>query len=241
MKVSGQTVPGKASIDFTLTLQESGIIELRQLQKDMLASDDAAWAVLAPPKKMNVLLVTAGNAVIETALRACPIAGLKVCTPAEFGQMEQAALSIQQITMSLFWIVMHLPNPHKGRYLTFGFVPAGIDVNDGGQLDNQVIIDWRSRHPVLNYVNLSNLFAAKCKKLICCRVTAKYLLNFLESPAIAIVRRRGSVYLLVGFDVLESNWPFETSFVLFCYNALTYLSSETPCRPADGACSRVSP
>jgi hypothetical protein len=224
---TGQNVAGKASIDFTLTFQEGGIIELRQLQADKLASDDAAWAVLAPPRKMNVLLVTAGNAVLESALQACPVAGLKVCTPAEFGRLDQAALSIQQ-NYDVIVLDGNAPaNLAKGRYLIFGRVPAGIDVNVGGELSNQVIVDWRSRHPVLNYVNLADLFAAKCNKLVLPR-DAEVLAEFLESPAIALVRRGGSVYLLVGFDVLETNWPFESGFVLFCYNALGFLSSQTP-------------
>jgi Ca-activated chloride channel homolog len=32
--------------------------------------------------------------------------------------------------------------------------------------------------------------------------------------------------LLVSFDCLRSNWPFEPSFVLFCYNAMNYLGLE---------------
>jgi hypothetical protein len=34
------------------------------------------------------------------------------------------------------------------------------------------------------------------------------------------------VFLLAGFDVLQSNWPFEPSFVLFCYNAASYLGTQ---------------
>ena len=52
------------------------------------------------------------------------------------------------------------------------------------------------------------------------------LAEFNETPALALVRRRGSVFLLAGFDVLESNWPFEPSFVLFCYNAAAFLGMQ---------------
>jgi hypothetical protein len=223
---SGHFIPGNASIDFTLSFQQGGIIELKQLHKDLLACDDTAWVILPPPKKINVLLVTAGNAVLESALRSCPIAGLKVATPAEFRQMDQAALSIQQ-TYDCVVLDCNVPaNLGKGRYLTFGIIPPRIDVNDGGPLTNQVIVDWRSKHPALNYVHLANLFVANCKKLILPR-DAEILAEFTDSPAIAVVRRAGSTYLMVGFDVLESNWPFEPGFVLFCYNALAYLSSES--------------
>jgi hypothetical protein len=227
-----RSLPGKTSIDFELTLEASGVIELRQMHKDLLQADDAAWSVLNPPKKTKVLLVTKGNSVLQTALKACPIASLDVCSPAAFAKMDPAVLSIRR---NYDCIVLDNvpanfgPELNSGvvgsSYLVFGTVPAGIDVNDGGELTNQVVIDWRSRHPVLNYVNLSSLFAAKCRKLVLPR-DAEVLAEFSQTPAIAFLRRGGNVFLLVDFDVLESNWPFETSFVLFCYNAITYLSSE---------------
>jgi len=40
------------------------------------------------------------------------------------------------------------------------------------------------------------------------------------------VRRNGSVFLLAGFDILQTNWPFEPSFVLFCYNAANFLGMQ---------------
>ena len=110
----------------------------------------------------------------------------------------------------------------KGRYIVFGQPPQNIDVNSPGQLENQVIIDWRQKHPVLNYVNLMTLFAAKCYKMDLPR-DADILAEFNESPALALVERNGSIFLLVGFDIMETNWPFEPGFVLFCYNATSYL------------------
>jgi hypothetical protein len=41
------------------------------------------------------------------------------------------------------------------------------------------------------------------------------------------VRRGGNTLLLVAFDIVESNWPFEPSFILFWYNALAWLGTQT--------------
>lgn len=86
-------------------------------------------------------------------------------------------------------------------------------------------MDWRTKHPVLKYVNLTNLFAAKCYEMTLPR-DAEVLAEFNGTPALALVRRNGSVFLLAGFDVLQSNWPFEPSFVLFCYNAAGFLGMQ---------------
>lgn len=221
--------PGKVAVNFSLEYTESGVLEVRQLQgsgrKDSLSCDDAAWAILLPPKKLSVLLVTTGNVVLESALQACSPALLEVQSPTQFDAMDHWALSIEQ-PYDIIVLDNHLPAQlPRCRYLVFGHPPEGIDVSVPQQLENQVIVDWRPKHPVLKYVNLMNLFAAKCYQMVLPR-DAEVLAEFNETPAMALVRRNGSVFLLVGFDVLQSNWPFEPSFVLFCYNASGFLSME---------------
>ena len=41
-----------------------------------------------------------------------------------------------------------------------------------------------------------------------------------------LLHRKASVFLLAGFDVLKTTWPFEPSFVLFCYNAVSFLGMQ---------------
>jgi len=217
--------PGKVAVDFSLSFGTAGVLEARQLGTDALACDDAAWSVLEPPKRLSVLLVTNGNPVLELALRACPIARLDPCTPAGFDAMDPIAFAERQsydVVVLDNHIPAHLP---QCRYLIFGAPPRGVDVNSPREIENQIIVDWRSQHPVLQYVNLTNLFAARSHELRLPR-DAEVLAEFGESPAMALVRRKGSVCLLTAFDVLQSNWAFEPSFVLFCYNALGYLGAQ---------------
>ena len=198
---------------------------MRQLGDDMLACDDAAWSILQRPERLSVLLVTKGNPVLESALGACPIARLDPCTPAGFDALDPAVLAVQNpydIIVLDNQSPAHLP---RCRYLSFGAVPEGIDVNSPGELENQVVVDWRVRHPVLKYVNLTNLFVTRTRTLELPR-DADVLAEFTDSPALALLRREGSTFLLTGFDVLESNWPFEPGFVLFCYNTLNFLAAQ---------------
>jgi hypothetical protein len=218
--------PGKVGVNFSLAHSGEGVLEVRQLTADALTCDDAAWGVLEPPKRLSVLLVTEGNPVLESALRACPIERLDPCTPAEFETMDRASFAMQN-AYDVIVLDHHAPTRlPRCRYLAFGAVPSGIDVNSPRELENQVIVDWRARHPVLQHVNLTNLFAAQTRMLELPR-DADVLAEFNESPALALLHRRGSTFLLAGFDVLQSNWPFEPSFVLFCYNALNFLATQT--------------
>lgn len=217
--------PGKMAVDFSLTFGEAGVLEVRQLGTDALSCDNAAWSILDPPKRLSVLLVTNGNPVLELALRACPIAKLDPCTPGRFDAMDPAVFT-ERRPYDVIVLDNHVPaNLPPCRYLVFGPPPKGVDVNSPRELQNQVVVDWRSQHPVLQYVNLANVFTAKSHELKLPR-DAEVLAEFSDSPAMAVVRRKGSVLLLTGFDVLQSNWAFEPSFVLFCYNALGYLGAQ---------------
>ena len=223
---------GRVAVNFSLSYAEAGVLTVRQLQGDSLASDDAAWAVLAPPKRLAVLLVTAGNKVVESALKACPLYKLDIMTPSQFDANTPGAPGgdVSQLTFEQRYDVIvldnHLPvRTPRCRYLVFGRPPNGIDVSVLQELENQAVVDWRPKHAVLKYVNLANLFTQKCYKLSLPR-DAELLAEFNESPALALVRRNGSVFLLASFDVLDSTWPFEPSFVLFCYNAVSFLGMQ---------------
>ena len=217
--------PGKVSISFALTHPGAGVVEVRHLHKDVLAADDTAWAVLQPPRKLRVLLVTGGSTALHAALKACPLARLDISTAAEFDAMDHDAMTVEQpydVIVVDRCVPKKLP---RGRYLIFGRPPQASGIKTDTEMKNQVVVDWRPRHPVLQFVALGELFAAKCWKLDLPR-DAEVLGEFAECPALALVRREGREMLLASFDVMDTNWPFEPGFVMFCYNAMNFLGSE---------------
>lgn len=222
----GAMEAGTASVSFVLRHGVGGVVSVRHLRPDMLASDDAAWAVLSPPRALKVLFVTPGSTTLEDALRACPISELEVCTPEQFDAMDATALAVDRrfdlIVLDRYEGTRPLP---RGHYLCFGRPPAQAGVGDLSPLENQFIVDWQERHPVMQFVNLANVFAERCVRMDL-PPDALLLAEFGASPAIAMVQRSGSVLLLVNFDPMGSNWPLEPSFVIFCYNAVNYLGVE---------------
>lgn len=216
--------PGQVSVSFVLVHSGAGVVSVRQLRKDALASDDAAWTVLPPPKKLRALLVTGGNPALESALEACPLAKLDRVTPAQFDQLAADDAGVEYDVVVLD---RHAPAKlPRGRYLVFGAPPPDIDVKVLGAMKGQFIIEWRGRHPVLQFVSLEDIYAANAVRMELPR-DAAVLAEFGASPAIGLLRRRGSAFLVVGFDVMETNWPFRAGFVMFCYNATAFLGLET--------------
>jgi len=233
-----KATPGKVSVTFTLTHPGSAGLEVRLLKRDSLSSDNAAWAILAPPRKLNVLLVTTGNPALEAALRACSLARLDQLTRIEFESTDLPALMAKRSYDLVVldgrgsgaaegaepWLYDAAKLP-RGQYLIFGPPGTGLAVTSQLKTGGDVIVDWQGRHPVLQHVDLSRLFISGGRRLKLPR-DARTLAEFSDGPAMAVVRRRGSVFLLAGFDVMESNWPFEVGFVLFCYNSTRFLGME---------------
>jgi len=217
--------PGQVSVTFGFNDDAGGVLEVRQLRKDALACDDSAWIILPPPRQLAVLLVTSGNLPLQAVLKACPLQKLDVKTPAEFDKLasDEAALAAAYNLVVLDrYAPAKLP---RGRYIMFDATPPGMDVSSGDQMKDQLVVDWRSRHPVLQNVNLAGLYVTKPRKLTLPR-DAEVLAEFGQSPAIALLRKAGTTVLLVGFDVMDTNWPFEPGFVMFLYNATGYLGME---------------
>jgi len=226
--------PGQAAVSFQLAEPGAGALEVRVVhapggggsgQADVLASDDATWAILEPPRRLTAALVTEGNEPLRLALRACPLARLDVLEPAAFEQAVRSAGDVSPWGL----VVLDRCAPDdlpRGNYLVFGRPPAASGARAEGELENQSVVDWQDKHPVLNFVNLENLFAATCWKLDLPR-DAVVLAEFEDTPALAMVRRRGGIFLLAGFDALKSNWPFDAGFVMFCYNASAFAGSES--------------
>ena len=218
--------PGTASVSFTLSHPRQAVVEVRQTRADLLIADDAAWTVLPGPRRLTVLLVTAGNPPLRSALQACPLQKLDVMAPDRFDALDHDDPAIQGL---YDLIVLDNCTPARlprGRFLVFGRPPAASGAAFDQELRDQVVVDWRSRHPILQYVNLDNLYVQRGWRLKL-PAEAVVLAEFASAPALALVRQGGSVFLLAPFDSLQTNWPFEPSFVLFCYNATAWLALES--------------
>ncbi len=225
MQEKGKTVPGEVSVSFSLTHPGSAVLEARVLKRDALASDNAAWSILPPPKKLHVLLVTADSPALRAALGACGLAGLDEMTPAEFDALDSAkpeSLDAYDVVVLDGHAPAKLP---RGRYLVFGAPPPDIGVKATPGDQQQVIVDWRQRHPALEYVDLSEVHIARHVRMELPR-DGKVLAEFGGGSAMGVVHHRGSVFLLVGFNVMDTTWPFQPGLAIFCYNATRYLGME---------------
>ena len=213
------------SLSFELIHGGAGVVGVRQMRPDGLAADDVAWAVLPPPKKLAVLLVTRGDWGLQTGLKSCSLRELKIVTPEEFAAMDHASMTIEQPYDVIVLDGVAPAQLPRCRYLVFGPPPKASGVGLTGALGPQAVVDWRERHPVMQHLNLANVVVSKAHKLDVPR-DGVLLAEFGDGPAIALVNRSGSTFILAAFDAMNSNWPWKVSFVMFCQNAVNYLGME---------------
>ncbi len=130
-----------------------------------------------------------------------------------------------------------------GRYLILGEVPLRISGQSSGiklvgEAGASSIVDWRRDHPLLRSVNLDGLNVAKSRKIEVLPGSAATALAWTDTGPILVDSVAGDVHaVVVPFDLAESDWPFNVSFVVFMAQATAYLGDEID----GGALRQVQP
>lgn len=119
-----------------------------------------------------------------------------------------------------------------GRYLILAELPMKVGSLDGGvrvtgPATGCSIIDWSRDHPVLRGLSLDGLLVAKCPKVdVQSGGPATSIATSDIGPLMLEIATPDTRAIVVPFDVAESNWPFNVSFVVFMASATTYLGDD---------------
>lgn len=225
--------PGIKSIQFDLNLPGTGLLEVRHDQHDDLATDDAAWLVLAPPKRLRVLLVTEGNAFLHRVVESAGVRKLAVMTPGRYEDqspqyLQRRKVGSEELGFDLIIFDGYAPKevpvvdslyfavapPIQGMQLVGWRKPAA---------ETQVILDWKRDHPLLRYVALDDVLTVQPGRLVL-PDEAEILATSQTGPVIVLLTDQGVHHVVVGFDLLKSNWPLQISFPVWVSNAVRWLS-----------------
>ena len=119
------------------------MIEVVLRVDDALSADDRAWAVIDPPRRARVLLVTQDNLFLENVLQTLAV-DYTTMTGDQFESASENVIATDQ--RSAFDVVMfdrhatdRLP---RGNYLFWGAVPKIEGVLAGETIDDEIIFDW---------------------------------------------------------------------------------------------------
>ncbi len=243
---TGQWRPGVQRHTFPPIIQpRAGAITVEVLRPDALMVDNLADIAVAAPRRLRLAAVGDLGFAALNVLRAIPAERLEVLGAPEFAERVRAGGA------SPFDVVVAnaaaLPSPlPPGRYLVFG-LPASLEgLNPYGEKTAVSVRSVRADHPVLRAVNMDDLLVARAAAFAPAS-DVEVLVEAAETPLVALARRGGVQALVVGFDPLDSNWPFQRGFVTFVANAVEWLGSmdqaaaQEEHRPGQALVARLPP
>lgn len=223
--------PAVDSVEFKLDLPTGAVLKVEQMNKDAdaLAADDAAQVVVPPPRSLSVLLVTDGNLFLEKAIASLGLDKPKTLAATAY---EEARPTQYDVIIFDRCTPRFLPDAGNFVYILNGLhanLPdIGVKiVRDANRnptvLADQFVLDWKRNHPVMKDLSLNKLYVSEAVKL---QVPPEdeVLCDGLKCPLIVLDRTDRHANLVMAFDVLDSNFPFKTSFPMFFDNALHYLA-----------------
>lgn len=223
--------PSLGGTVFTVDRPEGGIVSVHVAapDSDVLATDNLARLVVPPAKKLSVAVVTRGNLFIGAALESLPLAKLTSFSPEQYEQARATGKFEYDVTV----LDGYLPTMAKtagplpsGRFLILNAVPGGLV--EKGEASQGVFLDWSRDHPALRGLRLDPVTIGKIKTVEVPRGTAATVVaNSDSGPAMIEYSTSEARSLVLPFDVADSSWPFDVSFVVFMAQAVGYLGDDT--------------
>jgi uncharacterized membrane protein len=205
----------RRSVVLPFTHNGGGAVAARLHINDDLASDNVAWAVLPPPRKIAVTLVSPGNLFLEKVLKTDPQVALEVKTPDQYaGGMENADV-----------VVLDSATPSRvgaGRFVFVNTVPPDVPIEVLGRIEQPTIMDWDRAHPVMRHVEFAKVAIEDAMRLRPLSA-GRPLVEAVGGPLIYALEEPDRKAIIVGFDLFKTDFPLRVAFPLILSNTLRWL------------------
>ncbi len=223
---------GVGSAPFEVPLFDDGR-EFRRVKvvldnKDALAIDDTAYAVLGDRDLIKVLLVTGGNLFLHSALNEDPLifktprGDVPLLAPGDFNPDDPSLREYDVIVLDRF-----APERLRaGNYLCFGTAPPFAEFEDTGQMENTRVLDWDETHETTRFVNFATLALPVARRF---KLGERHtvVVRGTGGPIVVDARDGDRRAVVCSFDLLsfpvEGAWTFDPSFPIFLANTIRAL------------------
>jgi len=198
---------------FIASQPRDGVFTLHLTAKDDLAADNQASIVSLLRKPVKVLLVTRGNRWLEKALRA--VMGVELAIS---NDLTDPATGFDFVVLDDVTPVVW----PKGNLMAIHVVNTNW-FDNVLRVDSPAVVDWKATHPVLRYVTFDNVPISE--SLVA--KTPSWAVSLVDASQASLIlagdlgRQR---ILWVGFDTLQSLWPYRVTFPIFVENAVDWLN-----------------
>jgi len=199
---------------------------------DGFALDDTAFAWMPSPGPVRTVLVTAGNRPLETLLSLDERVELTTISPAQFAPVEGADVYV-------FDGFAPAGPPERPALLIHprpaGWLGSIVDVS--GEVVAPSITSWQA-HPVLAYVPGTDIRVDRALDLRLAagaEAAGARAIAAAGATALIVTAVRPVKRIVLGFDLADSDFPFQLGFPLFVQNAIGWLAgARAPIEAAPG-------
>lgn len=240
IRASAKLVTSSSGVVFDMNRPQGGVftIVLRTPEGDALAADNSGYIVVPPAKRLSVALVTGGNLFLREVLEGLSLQKLDIWSTAEAAEKfkDGATPAGYDVFVLDGWLPTiknaegkEAPGLPTGRFMVFNAIPSPpLGLDDEGAGEATTVINHDRNHPALRNIAFDALTVNPSRK---CSIPAKAgvrsIAEGISGPLIAEATDVGTRALIVTFDTLSSNWPFDAGFVLYTAQGLTYLGSNS--------------
>jgi len=222
---TGALLPAQTQAVFPgVQVPAGAVVEVRVTADDLLPADNAARVVAPRLGGLKIALVGRGSFVLRSVIQGLSPASFETLTPEEWNKR----VAKDPLTPDAFdVVVLEQVTPQsmaRGRYLIFGSAPTGTSIIPFGTKEQVVPRSIRSEHPLMQYVNLDDLFVASMAA-VAPGSDSDVVVEASEGPMILTLSRGPLTLVYVSFDPIDTEWPFQRSFVNFTANALAWLAA----------------
>jgi len=205
----------RRSIVLPFAHQGGGTVTAKIGVNDDLATDNVAYAVIPPPKKIAVTLVSPGNLFLEKVLRTDPTVALEVKTPEQYqGGMGEADVVVLDSSAP--------PKVGPGRYVFVNTVPPDVPLEVLGRIEAPTVMDWDRAHPVMRHVEFAKVAiqdAMRVRPL----AAGRALVEAVGGPLLYALEEPDRKAVFIGFDLFKTDFPLRVAFPLILSNTLRWL------------------
>ena len=208
------------------TASSRGWLTARLDTTDALASDNVAYAVLAPQPPRRVLLVTQGNWFLEKMLAADPSLTFELLSPDAF-----TLPLAEKFDATILDNALPAGFDLAGAKGNFFFIKKTPFAEVGIPLEQPLISETSDRHPALRLVNLRNVTIVRATALVDPPPTADWrfetVIKSFDHPLMITGERRNQRLAALALDLTDSDLPLRVAFPLLMSNTIQWLAGAT--------------
>jgi hypothetical protein len=183
---------------------------------DLLSSDDRAWAIVPPSRTRSILLVTAGDPYLETALSYLPNVSLWGTTPDGYSKdVVRPDGTPWDLIIFEGFLPATLPSVPVLAIAPPATGPLGVVT---GTLTSPGIATLGTDEPILRYVDLSTVHIAEARKLELPAWARTVIPGPKGAPLLYSGTRAGIPSAVLAFEPRESDLPLQVAFPILLAN-----------------------